>query len=67
VKAFDQLAVDHYDAAAGGTCFGVGCDDAARPFYLFRARCIGKVGRSDLRGVDQCLAVKAELAALPAR
>ena len=52
--------------AAGGFGLGMGGDDAARPFDLFRARRVSKVGRRDLLGVDQRLAVKTELAALPA-
>ena len=67
VKAFDQLAVDQHDALTGGGRFRMRGDDAARPFDLFRARRISSVGRCNLLGVDQRLAVKAELAALTAR
>jgi hypothetical protein len=66
VKAFDQPAVDQHDTLACSRCRDVRRDDAARPLDLRRTRREGGVCRSNLRWVDQRLAIEAQLSALPA-
>src|SRR3546814_4093463 len=66
MEVLDQLAVDHHDALAGGRRLGVGGDDLVRPRDLLGRGREDLVGLGDGLGVDQGLAVEAELLALAA-
>src|SRR5216684_6691187 len=64
VQVLDQLAIDQHDALAFAHCRVMSGNDAARPGDILRRRRKGRIGRGDGLGMDQRLAVKAELASL---
>src|SRR5579884_1315759 len=67
MQPFDQPAVDERNAKTPGGRLGMRGDDLSRPRDLVPAGGEGRIGRPDLLGMDQRLAVKSELPALPAR
>ena len=66
MQCLDEAALEAEGAFPGRARLGIGGDQPARPRHLLGARRERLVGRPDLVRMDQRLAVKAEIAALPA-